>query len=290
MKIGFLILAHHLPNQLKKLIESLLVIQNSKIYIHIDLKNNKLFSEVKYYFKDNTRVNFITEQYKVSWGNYNQIRATYALIKCAVKSNTENYFMLISGQDFLIKKPNELIHFFLNNNGKEFLVNFKLPDAQWADGGLNRLGCFNFNFLKVNKILNKVNSLITIIQFKLNIFRKPYFQQYGGSNWFNLSYQCLNYIHNYIQKNPKYLSTFKYTLTAEEIFIQSIVMNSEFKNKVVSDDLRYIDWQTGPEFPKTFTIKDYNKILNIENKFFARKFNENIDNEIINRLQHYSAS
>ena len=118
MKIGFLILAHKNPNQLKDLITTLLTFNESKIYIHIDLKNLNQFSDLIKYFSENNKVLFIEEKYKVSWGACSQIKATYALIKEAVKNKSENYFMLISGQDFPIKKTTEILNFLNQNNNK----------------------------------------------------------------------------------------------------------------------------------------------------------------------------
>ena len=49
------------------------------------------------------------------------------------------------------------------------------------------------------------------------------------------------------------------------------------------NDLRYIDWESGPEFPRILNQEDKKKLL--ENKaLFARKFNFNRDFEFINNL------
>lgn len=290
MKIGFLILAHKNPNQLKDLITSLLTIKESRVYIHIDLKSVNLFSDLLKHFSNNKNVLFIEEKYKVSWGAYSQIKATYALIKEAVKSKTENYFMLISGQDFPIKKPIEILNFLNQNNNKEFLINFKLPNSQWENGGMNRLGIVYFESYKFKKLVNLINRLIAMFQTILNLKRKTYFTQFGGTNWFNLSYNCLFYINNNIEQNPKYLKSFKHSLTADEIFIQSIVLNSSFAKNVISEDLRFTDWVTGPEYPKILTENYFDKLITTENKLFARKFDSEKDSEIINKLKKYFES
>lgn len=290
MKLGFLILAHRYPKQLKNLIESLLLVDNSKIYIHLDLKALSNFNELIKFYSTNNRVVFIEKKYKVFWGSYNQILATYELIKTAVKNNSENYFMLLSGQDFLIKKPNEILNFFSQNSDSLFLVNFKLPDSQWQYNGLNRLGHYRIILEHNPWFSNKINTLISKIQIALKFNRKVKFQQYGGSNWFNLPLDALKLIVNYIEKNPSYLKSFKYSLCADEIFIQSIILNSEFKNKVISEDLRYINWSDGPEYPKILRLGDYEKMINSENKFFGRKFDEAVDNEVILKLKNYCGS
>ncbi len=290
MKLGFLILAHRYPKQLKNLIESLLLVNSSKIYIHIDLKALNNFNELIKFYSTNNRVVFIEKKYKVFWGSYSQILATYELIKTAVKNNSENYFMLLSGQDFLIKKPIDLMNFFEANITELFLLNFKLPNQSWKYNGLNRLGHYRILLENHPWLSNKLTNLISCIQSKLGFVRKVKFQQYGGSNWFNLPLDALKLIVNYVEKNPSYLKSFKHSLCADEIFIQSIILNSEFKNKVISEDLRYINWSDGPEYPKILRLEDYEKMINSENKFFGRKFDEAVDNEVILKLKNYCGS
>jgi hypothetical protein len=71
------------------------------------------------------------------------------------------------------------------------------------------------------------------------------------------------------------------------MFIQSILLNSEYSSKVIADDLRYIDWISGLDSPKIFVNNDFEKLLSLQNKFFARKFDEIIDAEIIVKLKKY---
>lgn len=259
MKIGFLILAHRYPNQVIKLIESLLLFKDSKVYIHVDRKSEQVHEALTSRFSENKNVVLIEERYKVYWGSYNQIRATFSLIKSAYKNNTEDYFMLLSGQDFLVKKPSVLTKFLKDHSSKQFVVNFKLPDKQWSDGGLNRLQHYSFDIENHPWFSNKLNSLIKKSQDLLHIKRYVYFEQHGGSNWFNISKEALQYIVKYITENPKYLKAFRYSRCADEMFIQSILLNSKFKNDVVSNDLRYIDWGSGPEYPKILRTEDFEK-------------------------------
>ncbi|MBW5378864.1 glycosyl transferase, partial [Brachyspira pilosicoli] len=104
--------------------------------------------------------------------------------------------------------------------------------------------------------------------------------------WWNLTNNAIKYILEYIEKNPNFLKRFNYTWCGDEMFFQSILLNSEFKNDCINDNLRYIDWsEKKGSSPKTFNINDYNIIKeNINNNLFARKFDENFDNDIINKL------
>ena len=75
---------------------------------------------------------------------------------------------------------------------------------------------------------------------------------------------------------------------ADEIFLQTIVYNSKFKDKIYheSEDehqniKRHIDWNRGE--PYVFTIDDYQELLN-SSAFFARKFSSSKDHKIIDKI------
>ena len=200
------------------------------------------------------------------------------------------YCVLLSGQDLPTKPINELANFLIKNKGKEYLSYFKLPDAQWEDGGLNRIKHFSFDIDNHPYLSNKVNTLISRLQNFLRIKRPLKYDYFGGPNWFNLSGHALKYISQYVKENPDYLKHFKFTRCADEIFIQTILLNSEFKELVISNDLRLIDWGSGPEYPKIWRNADENELFNVDNKFFARKFDEEIDCNIIQKLHQRFAN
>ena len=98
-----------------------------------------------------------------------------------------------------------------------------------------------------------------------------------------LTNNAIKYILDYTDKNPQFLKRFNYTWGSDEFYFQSILLNSEFKHNCINDCLRYIVWSGGAPF--NLEMKDYNNIKNnINNNLFARKFDENIDNDIIDKL------
>lgn len=46
-----------------------------------------------------------------------------------------------------------------------------------------------------------------------------------------------------------------HSLCADEIFLQTIAMMSPYKNNIVNDSLRYVDWNRGN--PYTFRNEDF---------------------------------
>ena len=94
-----------------------------------------------------------------------------------------------------------------------------------------------------------------------------------------------------MSKEDEIYKLFNYSLCADELFVQTIVYNSKFINKIISynkDDTlaikRCIDWKRGE--PYTFKLNDFNELINSK-CFFARKFSINVDRKIINKIYKY---
>jgi hypothetical protein len=70
----------------------------------------------------------------------------------------------------------------------------------------------------------------------------------------------------------------------DESFFQTVIMNSPYRNSVINNDRRHIEWRRGPEHPRIWRHEDLNELLS-SNAFFARKFNADVDDRIIRALE-----
>ena len=68
----------------------------------------------------------------------------------------------------------------------------------------------------------------------------------------------------------------------EEVFFQTIFLNSPFKNQVVNDNLRYTDWSVHCP-PKVLTDEDYDKVIN-SHKLFCRKIDSLVSKNLLCKL------
>jgi len=71
-------------------------------------------------------------------------------------------------------------------------------------------------------------------------------------------------------------------LVPDESIFQTIYMNSRFKDKYY-DKLTYVNWKGQINHPKTFIIEDCDELEKV-NYLMARKFDEDFDDKIINKL------
>jgi hypothetical protein len=284
MKIGILIFAHTNPAQLRLLVDALKT--DFAIYVHID-KKCSISPDL---FQDEENV-YVIKRYKVYWAGYGMIYATLDLFKLAYSHHCD-YFVMISGADFPVKTNQQIISEIKANLTNNFMGYFPLPysDPAWGrNGGLDRLQLYweNVKNPKAPTLFNRLCGFGRIIQRALKIKRKLYpLPFYGGSNWTNLSRESVAYILSFVDQHPDYPEWFRYVRFSEEIWIQTIVMNSPQAEKTINNDRRYIDWKTGPDAPRLLREIDYEKII-ASDAFFARKFDSNIDNVILEKLIDY---
>ena len=92
--------------------------------------------------------------------------------------------------------------------------------------------------------------------------------------WWCLTKECVAYIDRFVRENPAYTRYFRAVFIPDESFFQSIVSNSPYKDRIVSDDLRYIDWDNpNPLYPRTLETSDFDRLM-ASSKLLARKFDE----------------
>lgn len=290
MKYGIMMTVHNNPTQLKKICETL-VNDNAYFFIHVDKKSDyNIFKET---LKDIPRVKLISTN-KVYWADISQVDATLDLLRETVNAKMD-YVFFISGQDYLIKKDNNLLKYVdINKNYMEY---YKLPYYKWGKDGrcdryqyyhniVNSTGIVKFNPRnKYYKLINRaILKLQKILHIKRNFIKD--IDPYSGANWFNINIECAKYILENYKKIYKY---FKFVQFPDEMFIQTIVLNSNLKNNTVNETLRYIDWNTGPEQPRTLTYEDFDKIIQSK-AIFCRKLDENKDKRIFDLLDEYRRS
>lgn len=278
--IAILIIAHKNQAQLELLLDNLA--GDFDLYIHLDTKwsINKEELATKY-----PTAKFYSK-YNIIWSGYTQILCPLFLFKEASKNNYQ-FYILISAQDLPLLS-NKSIKRRLKEEDSSYVVSDRLPLPQWKfNGGFDRIQLYWESDIVGNKPWNKLKRRIIgnirKQQRKYNLRRPLYknLEYYGGSTWLILRYDALEYLLNFIDKNPNYLKTFKYSYCADELWLQTILATSNCKTK--NDHITYLDWGTGPEYPRTLRINDYDNIIN-STCFFARKFDSEVDNEIIEKI------
>ncbi|AJA46771.1 glycosyl transferase family protein [Clostridium pasteurianum DSM 525 = ATCC 6013] len=278
-RMAYAIQCHKNPEQLNNLVDKISD-KDVDIFIHVDKKSSIINFIEK---KDN--IYFTDKRFKVKWGHSSQFFATVELLKKIHKTGSYDYIHFISGQDYPIKCRDEIKSFFKENYGKQFIQYRPLPN-DWPYNGMSRVLVHYPHFLFANeftrKIMYKYEKLVMkITAFQRNIESLP--QLYGGSCWFSITGDCMKYILEFLHKNPDYIKFFQNTHCGDEIFFQTILVNSKYRQHLFNDNMRYIDWSNGGASPKVLLEEDFQKLQN-SHKLYARKLDYNMDSNLFEKL------
>ena len=259
-----------------------------EIYLHID-KKTKLSNDVTKKLNTVNNLKFLSRKYIVNWGGINQLNCYLLLAEEALKNKENIYFHLISGQDLPVKNITEFKKLFDAPIKYDYLENFELPRKNWKNenGGFDRFAYYYFLDVFYAHKLTKWILLLAKVQKKLSIkrpFPSKIEKYHGGSSWWSLSKNTLQYVIDYTKETNYLLKRMKYTLASDEIYFQTVIMNSEYSKNVINDNLRYIDWdpkrvgEYNPS-PALLDMSDLEKIKK-SNKLFARKFDVPLSDDL----------
>ena len=286
MRHAYMIIAHGKWEQLICLLKQIDCFNND-IYIHIDKKAKdvpikKIEESVKI---SNIK---IFREYSVYWGSFELVQTEIFLMKKA-SENKYDYYHLLSGMDLLIKSKKEIEDFFNNNKGYEY-IHFDTEERLKKDKEIaRRTQCYHFltnyrrryksNFL--NNMFTLLERCSLIFQIIIGINRNYKYKDFEikyGSQWFSITHDFVQYV---LEKEEWVYFVFKHTKCADELFMQSLIYNSPYKeklyNKKFDDDnmsnLRLIDLKERGHngSPYTWKITDLDEIKN-SSCMYGRKF------------------
>ena len=219
---------------------------------------------------------FELSRIEINWGGYSQIQAEINLLRTAIKGNYD-YYHFLQGSDFPIKGKKEITAFFEKNRGKEFI---QFTPGQYA---FAKWKCCYYHvmienrFYRNSKLLKGINHLSLAVQRKLNLQRKQP-ELFHGSALFSITHDCAIYV---LQKEEVIKRTFSRTCAADEVFLQTMIMQSPFRDKIyhfesADGHARYIDWEhRNGNSPKTLTDDDFQLLMELPEQYcFARKLTD----------------
>ncbi|HFU3723409.1 TPA: beta-1,6-N-acetylglucosaminyltransferase [Streptococcus suis] len=235
------------------------------------------------------KVNFLDERRDVKWGDFSQVEVMLDLMKYALDNNYD-FLSIISETDLPLKTSKEINSFLARNKisyiGKmsdsdcvasEYRIKYQFPKF------IRRRPTFKsrvFMFLRFYKLFynNRFDDLGTL-------------KLYKGSQWMTLSNDALRYIFNFLRETPNYIQIFENSFCSDEHFFHTILFNSNLPIfEVVQDGdsingLRYIDWKSGPDFPKLLRAENIDLYRSQQpDSIFFRKVTDDSDFDRYKRL------
>jgi hypothetical protein len=174
-------------------------------------------------------------------------------------------------------------------------------------GGLERFGYYHLiltrkihfaypliSFLKLRSAHAKSGKWL-LVKLLVSIFPtgKPYPRAflpamipYYGPQWCTWSMEAINHIISYLDKNKAFYNFFKYTHIPDEMFFQSLLLNTAekaLKDNIINDSFHYAHWVASGDHPENIAIEDLEEILK-SGYFIARKLEAENDMTILDKI------
>ena len=274
MSHTILIHAHHLPEQFGRLCR-VLRHHDFDIWANIDAR-----SDISPFIEAAPQVNFIKNRTSIKWGHWSQVSATLNSLAEIVSSGREyGHIIFISGQDYPTRPLSEIAHYLDTHKDSEFIAGVTPEKDPHKRSIWERRYTKQWLFIDSHRDLAVFLSKLTS---HLLPDQKPPYPIYKGSQWWNLSMECVRYLLGYCKAHPDIIQSYRHSFCADEMFFQSTLMASPYAEKLTDRNFRYIDWSS-LRYPKVLTAEDYEAIIKSD-AWFCRKVDMRIDSEILDML------
>lgn len=304
MQKNYLILAHKNPLQLSRMIERL-DDGASKFFIHLDAKTPiEPFAACL----EGAHIRFIDKRERCVWGDFSIVQATIRLMEAASKE--QGVFILMSGQDYPIQSQG-YINDFLESNKEFDFIEIEPLEEKWKPkmvkdklehyhilhseerGHSNCYAPFSHCsvFQKLRTLTHLLKGRLSRKNFRLlcSLPKRvaPFERQYAGSQFWAFSERTFYAVLHYIREHKAALEGYyKYTSSPDEIYFHSVLMDLVAKDSTIKlkEQITYVNY-----FRKNnvFVTEDFDKLTSAKGKLFARKFDTDIDIEILNKLDSF---
>ncbi len=268
MKHAFLILAHTEFGLLQTLIDCLDDARND-VYVHIDRK----VAQLPKLHAERAGLVLLDQRVDIRWGDYSMVEAEYALLETAASRSTYDYYHLLSGVDLPLRSQDAIHAFFDAHQGREFVGYLYLEMTPDLVRRMQRWHLFPRHFSRKRNGYSAVRALCLRMQELLGIKRNRQVEFRKGAQWVSITDALVRYL---LEQRSWAGKTFSHTFVPDECFVQTLVWNSPFREKLYDlqseekGNLRCIGWCNDELYD--WTAADYDRLL-ASGALFARKFN-----------------
>lgn len=294
MKIGFAIVSHNHPEQLRQLVTTLTGLFDAPpIACHHHFGKCPLRPED---FPSNVR--FVVPHIDARWGHVTLPLAALSALRLLRQYGQPDWFFLLSGSDYPVRPADEVINdlsvtdydAFLDHReilhnavppGQVSRCGFGRPD--WIPLAYDRYCVYRFRLICPSRALLYSGSfpfrkreffirnpgLIRLVEWfqpRLKACRPA--RIYGGDFWFHANQKAIErLLDSPLEKLARY---YQNIFVPEESFLHTALCNHA-DVRICADHKRYEDWSRGEIHPKWLEESDVPKIR-ASGAYFARKF------------------
>ena len=291
MRIAYLILAHRQPWQVARLVSRLSTNRPSSettFFIHVDKKTDEAtyrqFTDSMHGFSN---VHFV-KRHVCHWAEFGLVRAALEGIAEILRApQPADYIVLLSGEDYPIKTNDYINEFFERGAGRSYISHDTVPSSAWPQAA-SRIGSWHAHLLGRPVLLGRTTLgasrkwPVVAVSYCLPRERRfpRGYQPYTGSAYWAMTRDAAQLVYDVSRSNRALLRFFKYTCCPDELFFQTVLLNSKLKAEIVDSDLHFIDWSRGGAHPLTLGAADLDRLAGSP-ALFARKFDADVDETIL---------
>jgi hypothetical protein len=282
MKQVILIHAHKDLDQLNTLVAQLCD-EDFLLYVNLDRKSAIDPARV------HPAATLVAPRVDVRWGGFSQVEATLNSLRQIVREvPVFDKVVFLSAQDFPLLPNDRLKQKLARVAGRELLDTTPIGPGGWpvsfryqyfyreGGGRAERLACALAN--RALRLAGRTRQAPAGLAL------------YGGSSWWALSRHCIAELLARIEREPAIVRFFRTVLCPDEMFFQTLVMNSRFRARVLSQNFRYIQWPAhGSRNPKVLDEADFERIR-ASNAHFCRKLDSRQSAGLLPRLMQLKQS
>jgi hypothetical protein len=278
MKQVFLIQAHKDIDQLNALVEQLCD-DDFIVYVNLDRKCDLDPAAV------HPAARQVTNRIDVHWGTFSQVQAVLnSLVQIVDEVSEFDKVLFMSAQDFPVLSNARLKEALAVLCGSELVdtVPFGNGPGHWAadyryqffypgqGGAVLRLAC---------RVANRVMRATGLRR------RMPGgLRAYGGASWWSMSRACAIAVIERVRREPRLVRYFRSVACPDEMFFQTLVMNSPFSERVLGKNFRYVQWpERGARNPEVLREDDFARIVQ-SGAHFCRKIDSQASATLVARM------
>ena len=283
MKHAYLIIAHNEPEILQLLLSSLDDVRND-IYVHIDRKasfDGTMLQTVK------SGLHILPVRIDARWGDFSLIEIELLLFHEAYSRGPYAYYHLLSGVDLPVKSQDYIHQYCDEHQGKEFIGIAQHVSQRELDWRSQHWFVYARDFQSGNLFKKVIRGVFARMQ-SLTGYRRTSLQVKKGAQWCSITHDFVQYL---LQNEPLIRKIFNHTYCPDELFVQTLCWNSEFKNSIYNPNdefegcKRYIKWENG--ILKPLKLQEVDDMI-LSSRWFARKFtsnNKQVVREVLKRIK-----
>lgn len=281
------------------------------VLLHFDSKMQEAIDEDGL-TKANPNVRVFPTRQSSFLDTWSLTQITLDMMQYAINSNMvsdNGHIMLASGQDYPIKPISAYLE-WLHANNRPYMDCNSHREGRW----LSYKTCFSAANYRIfeHMVMHGYNLAERIIckvwrLCELHFMPKSHtiisrlralgVEPYGGSTWWTMPTQMAKEILNETSTNRELTDVMKHIVTPDEMFFPTMAMHSSFADKMQVDAPKDGEvWQNCQTFanfrsplgeytghPYPLTMSDLPRLKAVK-QFFARKFDQNYDSEILDYI------